>query len=92
VTLPGYRVLDRAVARRRGPAIVARLQVDVPLQEISGIGDKRAAELTRLRIPNLAALAKADVATASSLPGVSDRMAEEFIAEAAKSSANAVDG
>jgi Holliday junction resolvasome RuvABC DNA-binding subunit len=56
----------------------------VPLEEINGIGQKRAAELVRLRIPDVVALADADPTTVASVPGVSDRMAEEFIAQAAK--------
>jgi hypothetical protein len=84
VALPRYQVLDRAVAPRHGPAIISHLRVDVPLVDISGISDKRAAGLRRLGISDVVALSMATVATVSSLRGVSDHMARAFIAEAAR--------
>jgi hypothetical protein len=81
--LPRFRVEDRP-AGSGGPAIVARLRVDVPLVEINGIGHSRAAELRRLGIPDVVSLSRAAVSTVASLPGVSDRRAAAFIAEAAR--------
>jgi len=89
--LPRFQVPDRMVVRgpamgpeRHGPAVVARLRVDVPLVALDGIAARRADELRAAGIPDVVALAAADPATVAALPGISDKMARAFIAEAAR--------
>ena len=79
--LARFRVQDRP-AGSGGPAITARLRVDVPLVAIRGIGAKRAEALRRVGILDVLSLARADVAAVASLRGVSARMASAFIADA----------
>jgi predicted flap endonuclease-1-like 5' DNA nuclease len=57
--------------------------VAVPLIAIQGIGDRRAELLAQLGVDSMARLATAVPETiAAELPGVSLRMAREFVAEA----------
>jgi DNA-binding beta-propeller fold protein YncE len=81
--LARFRVQDRP-AGSGGPAITARLRVDVPLVAIRGIGSKRAAKLRALGILDVLSLARADSATVATLRGVSPRMAAAFIADATR--------
>ena len=81
--LARFRVQDRP-AGSGGPAITARLRVDVPLVAIRGIGAKQAAQLRALGIPDVLSLSRADVAKVASLRGVSASMAAAFIADAAR--------
>ncbi len=80
--LPRFRTLDRVVGAAARPALVARTTIDVPLTEIAGIGQVRAAELGRVGVGTLVDLARADPVLVARLPGVSDRMAVRFVAEA----------
>jgi Helix-hairpin-helix domain len=88
IVLPRFRAVDRppglTAGARRGPAIVARLHVDVPLVALNGIAEKRAAELRAAGIADVVALAAANPAVLVALPGVSNKMARRLIAEAAR--------
>ncbi len=80
LTLPRYRTPDRAVMT--GPALVVATRVEAPLTDIKGIGTARARDLKAAGIPDVVALAGADVRTVAALRGVSDQMAGTLIAAA----------
>jgi hypothetical protein len=68
---------------RGGPALVSRIRIDVPVTDLNFVGETRAAQLRAAGLTDLMAVARADVATIAALPGVSDRLAAQIIAEAA---------
>jgi hypothetical protein len=85
VPVPRFRVESPAAARSAArPRELAPLRVEASVVEVRGIGDARAAELRTIGIPNVVALATADVDRVAALPGVSDAMARLFIAEAGR--------
>ncbi|HEU4947558.1 MAG TPA: helix-hairpin-helix domain-containing protein [Kribbella sp.] len=83
VPLPRFRVTDRPLGVA-GPAIMSRVEGELPLVAVRGIATARAAELTALGIGDLVALAAADVRTVASLDGISDKMARRLIDEASE--------
>lgn len=60
----------------------AKLRVPAKLTAIPGVATSRAADLRAAGIRTVVALAKAEAATVAELPGISEKMAESFIAEA----------
>lgn len=64
------------------PAIVARLRVAEPLEAIDGIAASRAARLVAAGIRDVVALSRADVQHVATLPGVSEAIAADLIAQA----------
>ena len=86
VALPRFAAADRpalAVAgASRGPALVTRLRVDRPVTDVALVGEARAAQLRRMGIADVVALARADSAVVAALPGVSDAMAATIISSA----------
>ncbi|QWF84768.1 helix-hairpin-helix domain-containing protein [Amycolatopsis sp. CA-230715] len=82
VALPRYRLPEHSEAVRSGPAVRAKLRVPAKLTAIPGVATSRAADLRAAGIRTVVALAKAEAATVAELPGISEKMAESFIAEA----------
>jgi hypothetical protein len=83
VPLLRFRVVDRPTQPTTRPAIVSRVQADLPLDAIRGIAATRAVELNQIGIADVVALSAAKVETVAALPGVSEKMARRFITEAA---------